>query len=371
MGELLTERYRQQLEAKTSHLTKLLAPFYEGLLDIFPSPPTHYRMRAEFRVWHDGDELDYIVFDQATKEKIKIKDFPAASEAINQLMPVLIERIKHSQILRQKIFQIDFLSTLSGELLVTLLYHRQLDDAWKGAALSLRDSLRVEGFQLDFIGRARKQRILLDRDHVIERLILGKKEGERELVYQQIENSFTQPNTTVATLMIAWAQRCSLGKTDSDLVELYCGNANFAIALSDSYRRILATELAKPSIRAAEYNIKANGVKNLAIARLSAEEFTEAIEGVRDFNRLKEAAIHLPDYHFSTILVDPPRAGIDDATLAMMSRFEHIIYISCNPNTLATNLEILNQTHKVTKAALFDQFPFTSHIESGVYLEKR
>ena len=79
----------------------------------------------------------------------------------------------------------------------------------------------------------------------------------------------------------------------------------------------------------------------------------------------------MKDYDFSTIFVDPPRAGVDDETLKLVSQFDNIIYISCNPETLRANLDTLCQTHTVERAALFDQFPFTHHIESGVYLKKK
>ena len=71
------------------------------------------------------------------------------------------------------------------------------------------------------------------------------------------------------------------------------------------------------------------------------------------------------------MLVDPPRAGLDMATINMINQYEYIIYISCNPDTLAHNLQELTKTHTIERAALFDQFPFTHHIESGVILKRR
>ena len=70
------------------------------------------------------------------------------------------------------------------------------------------------------------------------------------------------------------------------------------------------------------------------------------------------------------MFVDPPRAGIDDDTLKLLQGFEKIIYISCNPNTLHDNLKKLSQTHRIEKFAMFDQFPYTHHVESGVLLVK-
>ena len=94
----------------------------------------------------------------------------------------------------------------------------------------------------------------------------------------------------------------------------------------------------------------------------------EALAGKRQFERLK--GIELAERQFNTVLVDPPRAGLDPATTQMISQFDNIIYISCNPHTLVANLEALSATHKVSRAALFDQFPFTEHMESGVLLTR-
>jgi tRNA (uracil-5-)-methyltransferase len=91
---------------------------------------------------------------------------------------------------------------------------------------------------------------------------------------------------------------------------------------------------------------------------------------VREFRRLKELPKPLHEYDLRTVFVDPPRAGLDDQTLNMVGRFESIIYISCNPNTLAANLSSLRETHTIEKFALFDQFPYTDHMECGVLLKR-
>ncbi|HBB77885.1 MAG TPA: tRNA (uridine(54)-C5)-methyltransferase TrmA, partial [Pseudomonas sp.] len=52
-------------------------------------------------------------------------------------------------------------------------------------------------------------------------------------------------------------------------------------------------------------------------------------------------------------------------------RFERILYISCNPETLAQNIAQLHDTHRIERCALFDQFPYTHHMESGVLLVRR
>ena len=168
--------------------------------------------------------------------------------------------------------------------------------------------------------------------------------------------------------MLEWAIDCTQN-SEGDLLELYCGNGNFSIALAQNFRKVLATEIAKPSVAAAQFNIAENKVDNLQIIRMSAEEFTQAMNGVRAFNRLK--GIDLKSYECNTIFVDPPRAGLDPDTVKLVQNYDRILYISCKPHTLCDNLVELSKTHRIEKAALFDQFPYTDHMESGVWLIRK
>lgn len=213
------------------------------------------------------------------------------------------------------------------------------------------------------IGRATKTKIELDQDYIDERLPVG----GREMIYRQVENSFTQPNAAMNIQMLEWALDVTKGAT-GDLLELYCGNGNFSLALARNFDRVLATEIAKPSVAAAQYNIAANHIDNVQIIRMAAEEFTQAMNGVRQFNRLQGIDLH--SYQCETIFVDPPRSGLT-ARRKMVQAYPRILYISCNPETLCRNLETLSQTHNVTRLALFDQFPYTHHMECGVLLTRK
>ncbi len=355
--------YDAQLEQKRIKLAQLFSQFDTPKMEIFASEPEHYRMRAEFRIWHDGDDMYYYMFDKALNEKVRCDQFLPASKLINELMPVLIEKLKSNTLLRHKLFQIDFLSTLSGEILVSLLYHKPLDQTWEHEAQALKTALS-EQFTINLIGRARKQKIIMDKDFVLESLIVNNK----QLQYHQIENSFTQPNGKVSIKMLEWAIDATKNST-GDLLELYCGNGNFSIALAQNFNKVLATELAKPSVESAQYNIKANNIDNLQIIRMSAEDFTDAMAKKRSFRRLE--GIDLDSYECNTIFVDPPRAGLDTNTIKLVQQYERIVYISCNPNTLIDNLSELAQTHNISRFALFDQFPYTDHMESGLLLERK
>ena len=63
---LPTEQYEAQLAEKVVRLQSMMAPFSDLVPEVFRSPVSHYRMRAEFRIWHDGDDLYHIIFDQQT-----------------------------------------------------------------------------------------------------------------------------------------------------------------------------------------------------------------------------------------------------------------------------------------------------------------
>lgn len=355
------EQYDDQLAEKTKRLQEMMAGFDAPAPTVFRSPASHYRMRAEFRIWHEGDDIYHIMFDQQTKQRIRIDQFPVASELINRLMSVLIVALRDDPLLRHKLFQIDYLSTMSNEVVVTLIYHKALTDEWQQQAQALRDALRAQGFNLQLIGRATKTKICLDRDYVDECLPVA----GRNMIYRQVENSFTQPNAAINIQMLEWALEATAG-SQGDLLELYCGNGNFSLALARNFNRVLATEIAKPSVAAAQYNIAANHIDNVQIIRMAAEEFTQALEGTREFQRLQ--GIDLTEYQCETIFVDPPRSGLDDKTLAMVQGYSRILYISCNLETLCNNLSTLTTTHRITRLALFDQFPYTHHMECGVLL---
>ncbi len=359
------ERYPAQLEAKRTRISQRFAALSPPELEVFASPASHYRMRCEFRIWHEGDDLFYAMFevdpqDPKQKRVIRLDQYPVASEAINALMPRLLDAIRDRPVLRRKLFQAEFLTTLNGESLVTLIYHRPLDAIWEAEALWLQAHLGIS-----LIGRARKQRHVLDRDHVWERLTV---DGVT-LAYQQVENSFTQPNAEINRAMLGWARSATHDSQAGDLVELYCGNGNFTVALAGNFRRVLATEISRTSVASAQINLAANGIDNAVVARMSAEEFAEALAGEKKGRRVSEMA--LDDYAFTTVLVDPPRAGLDAASCERLREYPRIVYISCNPETLLDNLHQLHDTHRIVRFALFDQFPWTDHCECGVLLERR
>ena len=360
MTQYNSTTYDAQLTEKIAIFKQDFSDLNLPAIEIFTSPEKHFRMRAEFRIWHKGPISSYCMFsDDEFKRPYDITEFPIGSGLMNRLMSELMTEINADEILRTKLFQIDFLTTLSGQALISLIYHRKLDDEWVAAAKNIQTKLKIF-----VIGRSKNQKIVVEQDFVIEQLRVG----DKEFNYQQIESGFTQPNALVCEKMLTWAVEKTRGWS-GDLIELYCGNGNFTLPLAQNFNRILATELAKPSVKSALYNMELNKVRNIAVARLSSEEFSQAIDKVRSFNRLD--GIDLDSYAFTSIFVDPPRSGLDPHTTSITQRYDNIMYISCNPVTLRENLKALVQTHEITNVALFDQFPYTHHLEVGMTLRKR
>ena len=153
-------QYTTQLQAKVERLRELLAPFDAPQPAVFESPREHYRLRAEFRLWREEGQRHYAMFAPGEKHKaILIDDFPIASQRINELMPRLKAAWQGNEDLSNRLFQVEFLTTLAGDAMVTLCYHRPLDEAWEAAAQQLAAQLGVS-----VIGRSKGTREVIGRD---------------------------------------------------------------------------------------------------------------------------------------------------------------------------------------------------------------
>ena len=350
--------YEVQLAQKVKLNRDRFLVFYKDDISVFKSSDSHYRSRSEFKIWHLGDEIYYAMNHIERKGVVLVDDCPQVNKYIHALMPKLLKAIKDKE-MDFKLFGADFLSSSNGEIVVSLIYHRKLDSQWQEKALLIAEELGIY-----IIGRSRKQKLIVGQDYITESLKIDSNLYE----FKYIENSFTQPNSKVNEQMISWALR-SVSNCNGDLLELYCGAGNFTIPFAKKFNKVLATEISKSSINAAKENMLLNNVKNIEFVRMSVEEFVQALDGVREFRRMSE--IDIDSYSINSIFVDPPRSGMDRASCMFASRYENIIYISCNPETLVRDLELLSKSHSIVDMALFDQFPYTHHVEMGIKLVKK
>lgn len=359
---LFDKSYDEQLTFKLDREKERFSNFTSMDFDLIKSSDKNFRNRAEFRIWwekdENGDEILSYAMNDFKKDILKIDSCQIVSAHIQEIMPKLLNLLMEDLILSYKLFAVEFLASSTNDMLVTLIYHKKLDEQWNELAKQIEEKLNIK-----VMGRSRKQKIALSSDSINETLTINNQDFK--FVYQ--EGGFTQPNTNVNIQMIEWVLN-NIENSSKDLCELYCGGGNFTIPLSTKFNKVLATEISKTSIKSALKNCELNNITNIGFIRMSAEEFVQGLQEVRVFNRLKD--INLKDYNFDTIFMDPPRAGLDDTTRALAKDFEQIIYISCNPETLHRDLNELTKTHEIVRFALFDQFAYTNHIESGVILKK-
>ena len=169
-------------------------------------------------------------------------------------------------------------------------------------------------------------------------------------------NSFFQTNSrgaeTLYLTVMAYA-----GLTGNETVfDLYCGTGTIAICLSKAARRVVGFEIVDAAVSNAEKNCLKNGVTNCTFYRGDIKD------------RLSEAS-HTPD----VMIIDPPRNGMHKSVVQQVLNIlpERIIYVSCNPATLARDLGLMKDAYQVIEVQPVDMFPHTFHIESVARLQKR
>ena len=167
-------------------------------------------------------------------------------------------------------------------------------------------------------------------------------------------NSFFQINKE-QTINLYNQVKKYLGNNNNNILDLYCGSATIGIYVSNNAKNITGIEINPSSILDAKENIKLNNITNMNV-----------LEG--NVNKLLKS-----NNTYDAIIVDPPRSGLDKTTKETLLKIKSpkIIYVSCNPITLARDIKDLSITYNLQDIKLFDMFPNTYHVESIVLLNKK
>ena len=333
---------------KFQKATSLIQEYYKNDIVINLSPPNGYRSRCEF-----GYKNGFYTMYSSEGKILFLDTFAVARPSIQNLMPKLLDEINNSYDLKNKLFQINFRTNRKNKILVSLIYHKLLDDEMKCSANKISNKLNIN------INLRSKNNLYSTHNDLLDDEI----ENLETLLFQT-DQSFYQPNHFHMPEMIDKAM--SFIKDPRDLLELYCGSGTFTLPLRKVFNKIFASENNRQSIRCLNQSISKQNIKNVFYARLSAEEVSELFEG-RIFNRMK--GIDINDFNFSHILVDPPRAGLDSNVINLIKNFKNIIYISCNYETYIRDIYKLKD-YKIQNIEIFDQFPNTDHLEIVSLLSK-
>lgn len=169
-----------------------------------------------------------------------------------------------------------------------------------------------------------------------------------EYKYRISPDSFFQVNSrTVNKLYNKVVEYAIKNEKKDNLVDLYCGTGTIGIYLSKYFNSIIGIELNKQAVEDAKENAKINGVNNI--------EFYAGDVGKIINDQIKA----------DVIVVDPPRSGLDKRTKDILLKIKanKIVYVSCNPLTLARDIKELDSGYKLWDITLVDMFPNTHHVE--------
>ena len=193
--------YEDQILYKKQLIADKFREFFDGEFEFFASQPQNYRIRAEFGIWHDiwhsASDLAYTM-GGARSKKILINECPKVALPIANLMPRLLEALRRSEALKERLFGVEFISCASG-ILAMLLYHKCLGEREQEAICELAGKLGIM-----IMARARGQKLLSGELSLTDELCVD----GRVYKFRFGENAFIQPNRGVNEKMIAWARSC-------------------------------------------------------------------------------------------------------------------------------------------------------------------
>ncbi len=169
-------------------------------------------------------------------------------------------------------------------------------------------------------------------------------------------NSFFQTNTRSAERLYEIVKEYADLSGDETVVDLYSGTGTIGICLADSAKEVIGIEIIESSVVDAENNCRKNNISN---CRFIHGDIKESLSQIAK----------RPD----VMIIDPPRAGMHKNVVKQIIEMapERIVYVSCNPSTMARDLGIIKEHYKILEIQPVDMFPHTYHIESVTRLEKR
>ena len=340
----------QQVIEKQAAVTKLFEKFAEvnnlPWCDALASNPTHYRRSGRIAVIYDKQKDNFLV-GYRQKQSKKIINIESCDVLVKPWQAVFTE-------IRNLLLELKAGDGIS---------HLQLCSVQSGNYLIVRHTKPLKDNDI-----AKLQRICHENDW---QLVLNSEKGTftgDELPYYQLDDyqltlffgfdNFIQVNAKVNQAMIKQALTwLNLTKQDN-VLDLFCGVGNFTLPLATQSNTVVGVEGVASAIEIAKRNAVHNQLNNIDFY---CQDLTENIKSQDWFNR-----------EYSVLLLDPSRMGaFDILTQLKLKRFSRILYVACDPVTMARDSKLLiNAGFKVSKISLMNMFPNTSHIETMALFEK-
>ena len=318
--------YSNQLKYKENKVKEIIEKFTKESIkinEIIGSNELYYRNKITL---HVTNKLG--LYEEESNSIIEIDKCYIVDNRINEI----IERLKKINL--DGIYEIVLRYTLNNESMI--VFKTSKDIVIKG----------FDDITSVIIYKDNQYKTIYGKDYIVEKM------GDYEFIISP--DSFFQVNTKGAINLYDKVLEY-VGNSES-LLDLYCGTGTIGIYLSKVCKNIIGIEINKYAIKDANENKKLNNIDNI--------EFMCGDSGkiLKNLNK-----------KFDTIVVDPPRSGLDNLAIEQLKKIKSnkIVYVSCNPITLARDLNLLKDLYNIIEITPVDMFPNTSHVECVCVLKLR
>lgn len=322
--QIMNLSYEKQLEYKKEKVTNIFKKYLKIDIkpDIIPSSQYKYRNKITLQVKENVVGL----YKENTNEIISIEKCLLVPDKLNDLISIL------NKLDLKNVTKI-VLKILNQKIMIQLIGNIKKEEAIKYLS---NDVASI---------------------YINDELIYGMEFLKEELLpysFYISPDSFFQVNHK-GTIALYDRIKEFLGKDNKKVLDLYCGTGTIGIYISKYCESVTGIEINKSAVKDAQKNIELNHIKNVKIIWGDVEK------------SLKK------DKKYDAIIVDPPRTGLDKITKEKLLQIKpkKIVYVSCNPMTLARDIDILRKEYHIEKISLIDMFPNTYHVETIVLLTKK
>ena len=366
--QLLDMPYEKQLKQKQKQVNKLLKPYCNTEKIIGMENPFHYRNKVHAVFGHrkDGTVISGI-YQQGTHFIVPVDECLIEDKRADAIIRDIRDLLKSFKI---KTYDEDtgyglFRHVLirrgfkSGEIMVVLVLGSPILPSSNNFVKALRKEHPEITTVVLNINDRKTSMILGER----EKVLYGKGFIRDELcgcTFRISPKSFYQVNPVQTEILYQKAIEFAHLTGKESVIDAYCGIGTIGLIASGHAKEVVGVELNKDAVKDAILNAKENQIRNVRFFQGDAGEFMEAMAAEGN--------------SMDVLFMDPPRAGSDEKFMASAVKMgpEKIVYISCNPETLARDLKYLTKKgYQVKKIQPVEMFAFTEHVETVCLLSKK
>ena len=366
--QLLNMSYEEQLKKKKDEVTKLLKPYCTVEKIIGMENPVHYRNKvlATFSCDRKGMPISGM-YEENSHRVVPTDSCLLNDEKADKIIVSIRGLLKSFKIktynedtgyglLRHVLVRV---GKNSGQIMVVLVLASPILPGKNNFVKALRNLHPEITSMVINVNPRHSSAVLGDKEIVIygpgyiEDTLQGK-------TFRISPKSFYQINPVQTEKLYSTAIEFADLTGKETILDAYSGTGTIGICASDKAKKVICVELNKDAVKDAIVNAKRNNVSNIEMFNQDAGEFM-----------LKQAEANIK---MDVVFMDPPRSGSDEKFLRSLCKHapKKVVYISCNPETLARDLKFLTKNgYKAEKAVACDMFPTTNHCECVVKLSKK